>query len=1177
MTETDSPPEGVEPRDELNDAQRRIVDAALEADSGLFVQASVPGSGKTYASARLCAEYVLNRVAAGADQPVAGLTAAAFNRDAAGQLLPEIADWVRWLVHDGTTPAARAVDPDEVEAILGALRRAEAVGTVDAVIYDVFGDVAGELGFDDPSSEDGYAIDRLHDDAFEAVASDPDHAAAVGRLEEAYPSLDEDDSDGDRVAGILRALLEAAHDNRWTAGEVAERLHEGRDAFYPEGPPSSVADLDRDVDRFVGGDAAVVTDGSWDAGRIVEVDRELHDAWGDRIDDLVGVYRSYAETYERLCRERGVVSHVDCAYWVARYFDDPACAHRWADDDTPRAVVTARRDRLRERWQARVNLLVVDEAQDLSTAQHDALSQLVTDDTRVVLYGDPFQSIYTWRNASPTLFADAIADGVYFGREWDDPVVATAETTYRQRPALANAVNGVFGPALSDPGRGVAPDVDVDYAPLTPDRAEDGRARVHVATMLAASGDRTGADRAAEPLAEYLHGGLSEGRFGDGDDPPAIRLLFRGSSAMDEMREAIEDVGLTVGTERPVFEQPLARTVVALLRWVIDPLRADHATEALAAAAAETDSGPLVAVARHVAAADGDVLAAAEASAELDADAAALLDELAALAGDVADRRRCTATELARRLCATIAVADDPYGIQPAATVELRRQVRDEVITAVADLAGPDTPLAEVVTGLAALCDDPDDGPSLAVDAADYDVVFETIHSYKGAESDVVAVADPWRSPNGRSYRDTVVARGETLALCPPAVVPEAATVPIAGYEDGLFDPELDWSATNHSGLRWVTNRLRADSETEYAGPPRFASVAAQERAEHWRLGYVAATRARDHLVVPVEDRDQYDPRRSWSHAFGAAFELGELKGMRETARSAAGEPVRLSKDDVASRNPLVDNLEPWAGRAPDPDRVGEVTVDADGRAWLPRFLNASTFYPLSADHDRYVVDHLLGKQLDTDSGATDTEAPLDVVGPGVLGQTAHDAIGSLVRSDPDYRATQKGRSQLDDHARWAAGRAQLDRGLTDDERSRIEGYLGGTVLPEFVETAAFARLCAAETVYVEEPLETRTRLDGLRIEVRGQADFVARDGDEWFIEDVKLAFAEGAEETDARYRLQLATYQWILRQQGVDDGASITSSVTHLDGRDGEHRIRDDEALDDWIAERLARLGPDT
>ena len=1174
MTEPDSLPAGVEPHNELNDAQRRIVDAVLDAECGLFVQASVPGSGKTYASARLCAEYVLGRVADGADRPVAGLTAAAFNRDAAGQLLPEIADWIRWLVHDGTTPAARAIASDEVEATLGALRRAESIGTVDAVIYGVFSDIAGELGFDDPSSEDGYAIDKLHDDAFEAVTSDSDHADAVGRLEEAYPSLDDDTTDSDRLAGILRTLLEAAHNNRWTAGEVAERLHEGRGAFYPEGAPSSVADVERDLERFVGSGAAVTTDGSWEPERIVELDRELHDAWGDRIDDLVGIYRSYAETYDRLCRERGVVSHVDCAYWVGRYFDDRECAFHWADSGATRTVVAARRDRLRERWQARVNLLVVDEAQDLSTAQHDALSQLVTGDTRVALYGDPFQSIYTWRNASPTLFAGAIGDGVYFAREWADPVVATAETTYRQRPGLVDTVNGVFGPALSDPGRGVAPGVDVDYAPLAPNRADDDRARVHIATMLSRSGDRTKAERAAEPLAEYLHGGLTEGSFDDSGDLPSVRLLFRSGSTMDVIREAMENVGLTVGIARPVFDQPLARTVVALLRWLTDPLRSDHATEALAAAAAETDSEPLTAVASHVASADGDVLAAAEGSAELDDETAGLLDKLAVLAGDVADRKRCTATELARRLCTTVAVGDDPFGIQPKMTVEYRRQVRDAVITAVADLAGRETPLEEVVAGLTAMCDDPDDGPSLAVDADDYDVVFETIHSYKGAESDVVAIADPWKTPNGRSYSNTVVARGETLALCPPAVAPEAATVPIAGYEDGLFDPDLGWSETNHTGLRWIANRLRVDSDTEYAGPPQFASVAAQERAEHWRLGYVAATRARDHLVVPVEDREQYDPRHSWSHAFGAAFGLGELDGMKHTERPVGGETVRLSKDDVASRDPFVDHLEPWSGRAPVTDSYDEVNVDADGCTWLPRFLNASTFYPLSEDLDRYVVDHLLGKQLDTETGATDTDAPLGVVGPGVLGQTAHEAIGSLIRSDPDYRATRRGSSSLDDHARWAAGRVQLDRGLTDIERARIEEYLGETILPEFVETDAFARLCAAETVYVEEPLETRTRLDGLRVEVRGQADFIARDGDEWFIEDVKLAFAEGTEETDERYRLQLATYQWILRRQGVDDAASITSSVTHLVGRDDEHRIREDEAIDDWIAKRLKRLG---
>jgi len=82
-------------RTELNDDRARIVDAALSANAGLFIQTSVPGSGKTYAGSRLCAEYAVDGAAAGDRRPLAGLAVAAFNRDAARDLVPEIVAWIR--------------------------------------------------------------------------------------------------------------------------------------------------------------------------------------------------------------------------------------------------------------------------------------------------------------------------------------------------------------------------------------------------------------------------------------------------------------------------------------------------------------------------------------------------------------------------------------------------------------------------------------------------------------------------------------------------------------------------------------------------------------------------------------------------------------------------------------------------------------------------------------------------------------------------------------------------------------------------------------------------------------------------------------------------------------------------------------------------------------------------
>ncbi len=183
---TDGDGRGAAERPPLNDTQRRIVDAALEADAGLFVQASVPGSGKTYASGRLCAEFLLRRAAAGVDRPAAGLAVVAFNRDAAAKLQPEVTDWLRQLVADGTTPAARRVADrtHDVSRLVGGFHRSETVGTVDALLARVFRDIASELGFDDPTVDSDHAVDRLHGDAFEAVCADADLVAEIERVDD---------------------------------------------------------------------------------------------------------------------------------------------------------------------------------------------------------------------------------------------------------------------------------------------------------------------------------------------------------------------------------------------------------------------------------------------------------------------------------------------------------------------------------------------------------------------------------------------------------------------------------------------------------------------------------------------------------------------------------------------------------------------------------------------------------------------------------------------------------------------------------------------------------------------------------------------------------------------------------------------------------------------------------
>ncbi|MFW9890029.1 MAG: UvrD-helicase domain-containing protein, partial [Candidatus Thorarchaeota archaeon] len=81
-------------------------------------------------------------------------------------------------------------------------------------------------------------------------------------------------------------------------------------------------------------------------------------------------------------------------------------------DELRRLVVEFLRSEDASEWKsyfgARFRYLFIDEFQDTSVAQTDLLSNLVGKKTRIMIIGDPKQSIYTWRNAEPTILSDII-------------------------------------------------------------------------------------------------------------------------------------------------------------------------------------------------------------------------------------------------------------------------------------------------------------------------------------------------------------------------------------------------------------------------------------------------------------------------------------------------------------------------------------------------------------------------------------------------------------------------------------------------------------------------------------------------------------------------------------------------------------------------------------------------
>ena len=75
----------------------------------------------------------------------------------------------------------------------------------------------------------------------------------------------------------------------------------------------------------------------------------------------------------------------------------------------------------RQDWSPRLELLLVDEAQDLSMLQWGVVSRLARDARRVVIAGDDDQAIYSWAGAAVDHFVDMPGQVTVLGQSWRVP------------------------------------------------------------------------------------------------------------------------------------------------------------------------------------------------------------------------------------------------------------------------------------------------------------------------------------------------------------------------------------------------------------------------------------------------------------------------------------------------------------------------------------------------------------------------------------------------------------------------------------------------------------------------------------------------------------------------------------------------------------------------------------
>lgn len=1209
---------------QLNDTQRRLVEAYFDADSGLFVLNCVPGAGKSFVRSDLAAKELLCRWVDGDPTPEQRLCVITFNRNEAASIEADIIDRLRTLVAHNHTQAAAAVSEESVERLIQRVRSAPYIGTIDSVLRSLFTDIVADIGFTEiPTVGSDVLLERIHQECYEALASDPEYTAALERLSDAYPCREHDTG----IDELLRQALRYCRSHQLAITEFKTRVDASLEAVYAEGEPTSIEDITAAIARCVSDEEAASARTHLDEDErqaLIEGDWDLYHSWQERIDDFCTLLDAYHTEYDGRIRDKGVISHLDCAYFVAEYFGTTSMSECESDGRTQRR-------RVRDRHRTRIESWIIDEAQDLSLIQHAALAPFVGSTDRVVVAGDIRQSIYGWRDAHPELFASAVSDGTYFGIDWNPHVVETATRTYRCRPDVAAAINAIADPAFTDSARGNIGDLDIDYPRLEPVRDPSAGQSVHIATFDSNASPGTkpyiapeSGKGEADILATYIACGLADGTLSspegepnlrrdacddsdtgqngceDHEPGPAVTVLFRRRQYMDRYREAFEAQGLSVvNASEPLLDCPSVQAVIDVADWLRDPVDGGRLHSLIRGSALGLASLEEV-FDRH----DWEFDSVLDADVDIDVDTLsdqqrALLERLREIRDSRGIQQRYSAPELANTLIDTLELRADSHDIAETVSPAQRVANLDAFSAWLHTIETEDTITPDRFIELVdPFREQPHQGPTQAATTATTtgDVEFRTIHQMKGGEASIVALADLgfdiWfpGAPNQR-----FITSGDVAALSPPETGTMPDITPVSVFTGGLYNPataphapQTNTSHTCHGnvrrdvGLRWATERWHDQddwSSPELVGHDHLQTIPRNTRAESWRLLYVALTRAENHLILPLPRRHHdsgVTDRWIDTLQVGLEFDRAPLSGTYQVDgpidENGSSRSARISVNDVSLESGEVTGIpstrsdETNAAESPCAGTIAP--VGSDLHSFLPRILRPSTLAPLCSHPDDWLLNHLQNEPLHTAADSVDEELPFssNSLSPAEIGELIHDVLASVIE-----HAVSETPNEPEDYELRTMARSILDRELSDLSsrvRQDVFTFLWESIFPQFFNSDCWNRIQVADSVYTEKTLSGLVRWNDVEFEVDGTSDIVLQyaTGD-WEVIDIKIALGNLLSETMYRYHVQTEAYAFLLRREAD----TAVASCIEVYGADRETILSDD--FSDEIPDQLDTL----
>jgi ATP-dependent exoDNAse (exonuclease V) beta subunit len=233
---------------------------------------------------------------------------------------------------------------------------------------------------------------------------------------------------------------------------------------------------------------------------------------------------------------------------------------------------------VRARWQREVNAVLVDEFQDTNERQRQIVYALVnfplSTETRglegkgntLFIVGDAKQSIYRFRGADVAVFRRVQTDVTTAGGRHFD-----LDLTFRAHKRLVTATNTLLAPILGPSGSPARP-YEVPFTPLHAYRQTpcDGIAPPFIEFHLGIGENANeGRRAAADALAARLR------KLHDAEDLAwgSVALLFRASTTFPVYEDALEQAGIPFVTVagRGFYNRPEVRDLLNALAAIADP------------------------------------------------------------------------------------------------------------------------------------------------------------------------------------------------------------------------------------------------------------------------------------------------------------------------------------------------------------------------------------------------------------------------------------------------------------------------------------------------------------------------------------------------------------------------------------------------------------------------------